>query len=204
MDRGANGTDIICCACLSAISNRPCTCVRHPQQHKMLRGLIGLRQLAPLVDKLQLAPTSNNYLQQYRGAKAQAKKKNTAQKGKQLKGKQQGAKKQKQKLETKPFDEKNPLNQKVIAMLIPPAAEPVQRTHQVQAEMVQRAKEFSRQQMKAHLDWMTDMKVKLQLKNAALQALPPGLRAAAKQEDLRPFPLTRHYLYDSPPEAYRD
>lgn len=172
----------------------------------MLRSLqvVGSRQLTPLVDALQTTAISGCYMQQVRGAKAQAKKKNAPQKGKQLKGKQQAAKKQKQKLETKPFDEKDPLNQKVIAMLVPPAAEPVQRTHRIQAEMVQRAKEFSRQQMKAHLDWMSNMKAKLQLKKAALQALPPELRAAASQEDLRPFPLTRHYLYDSPPEAYRE
>lgn len=170
----------------------------------MLRALVGPGHLNSFSGYLLSAAVTGSSLHLTRGAKAQAKKKATPQKGKQLKGKQQPAKKQKQKLETKPFDEKDPLNQKVISMLIPPTAEVVQRTHTVQKEMVQRAKDYSRQQMKAHLDWMSDMQTKLQLKRAALQSLPPKLRAAASQEDLRPFPLTRHYLYDSPPESYRD
>jgi hypothetical protein len=75
-----------------------------------------------------LASTSSYQLQQQRGAAAKKK----TQAGKAVKkGQQPAGKKQKQKMETKPFDEKDPLMQKLVAMLVP-AAEPVPRTHQQQ------------------------------------------------------------------------
>ncbi|WIA32126.1 hypothetical protein OEZ86_002976 [Tetradesmus obliquus] len=143
--------------------------------------------------------------QQARGAKAAAKKKAAPAKGKNQKG-PQAAKKQKQRMDSKPFDEKDPLNQKVISMLVPPAAAqpPAPRSAEQQQEMVARAKQYSRQKMQEHAQWQEDLCMKLKLKKAALQALPPELRAAALQEDLTPFPLTRHFLYDTPPDSYRD
>lgn len=170
----------------------------------MLRPLLGPQLLSPLICNVLPVFTTISSLQQTRGAKAQAKQKTSQQKKGKQQGKQTAAKKAKQKLETKPFDEKDPLNQKIIAMLVPQAAEPEQKTRRMEAEKVQRAKEHSRQKMKEHLDWMTQMKARIQLKKAAIQHLPPDLRAAALRQDLQPFPLTRHFLYDSPPEAYRD
>lgn len=173
----------------------------------MLRGLCR-QQLFPVGALDGVVHVLFN-VQQTRGAKAAAKKKAQPTKGKGQKGKQQPAKKQKQKLESKPFDEKDPLMQKVIAMLVPPtaaaAAEQPDRTlQQQQQELVARVKQFSRLKMQAHAQWQQDMCTKLRLKKAALQALPPELRAAALKEDLTPFPLTRHFLYDTVPDSYRD
>jgi hypothetical protein len=146
-----------------------------------------------------LASTSSYQLQQQRGAAAKKK----TQAGKAVKkGQQPAGKKQKQKMETKPFDEKDPLMQKLVAMLVP-AAEPVPRTHQQQRAAAAAAFQYRRQQNLRHMAWSADMRKKLALKAAALKALPPDLRAAAAEEDLTPFPLTRHFLYDTPPESYR-
>lgn len=112
-------------------------------------------------------------------------------------------KKQKQKMEAKAFDEKDPLLQKLVAMLVP-AAEPQPRSAADQTELVARAREFSRLRMAEHKAWKADLNARLALKKSALAALPPDLRAAAAQEDLAPFPLTRHYLYDAPPDAYKE
>jgi hypothetical protein len=174
----------------------------------MLRASLCRQQLLPALEALLPSFTSSigpAQHQQARGAKAAAKKKAAPAKGKDKKGKQP-VKKQKQRMESKPFDAKDPLMQKVIAMLLPPAAaqQPAPRTEEQQQELVERAKQYSRQKMQEHAEWQADLGMKLKLKKAALQALPPGLRAAALQEDLTPFPLTRHFLYDTPPDSYRD
>ncbi|KAF8071146.1 RH1 [Scenedesmus sp. PABB004] len=168
----------------------------------LLRGLLRPRAAEALAPALLAGPLC----QPARGAKAAAKKKGAAP-AKGGKGKAAGGagKKSKQRMESRPFDEKDPLMQKVIAMLVPPAeAPPPPRTPAQQAEVVSRAKEFSRLRMREHAAWVADVAGKIRLKRAALQALPPALRDAAQQEDLAPFPLTRHFLYDTPPEAYRD
>lgn len=149
-----------------------------------------------------LASSSSHQLQQQRGAaqkkKAQAQGK-TAKKGQQS----TGGKKQKQKMDSKPFDDKDPLMKKLIAMLVP-AAEQLPRTAAEQQAAAARALSYRRQHNKQHMERSADLRTKLALKTAALQALPADLRAAAMEEDLAPFPLTRHFLYDSPPDSYKD
>eukprot|EP00775_Hariotina_reticulata_P012954 gene12954-13083_t len=144
-------------------------------------------------------------LQPCRGAAKKAAKKTTAAaKGKGKKGQQGPVKKTKQRMESKPFNDKDPLMQKVVAMLVPPTQAPEQHTRRQQVELEARSKEYSRLKMHQHRAWQHDLTVKLRLKQAAIQALPPALRAAALQEDLTPFPLTRHYLYDHPPDSYKE
>eukprot|EP00882_Tetradesmus_deserticola_P013001 GHRQ01013785.1.p1 GENE.GHRQ01013785.1~~GHRQ01013785.1.p1 ORF type:complete len:174 (+),score=62.29 GHRQ01013785.1:78-599(+) len=173
----------------------------------MLRAGLCRQQLVPALEAFVPSFLTSGGLpaQQARGAKAAAKKKAAPVKGKNQKGKPV-VKKQKQRMESKPFDEKSPLMQKVIAMLVPPSAaqQAAPRSEEQQLELVARAKQYSRQKMQEHAQWQADLGMKLKLKKAALQALPPELRAAALQEDLTPFPLTRHFLYDTPPDSYRD
>jgi hypothetical protein len=141
-------------------------------------------------------------LQPCRGAAKKAGKKTTAAaKGK---GKKGPVKATKQRMESKPFNDKDPLMQKVVAMLVPPVQHPQQPSRRQQAELEARSKEYSRLKMHEHRAWQHDLTVKLRLKKAAIQALPPALRAAALQEDLTPFPLTRHFLYDQPPDGYKE
>jgi hypothetical protein len=62
-----------------------------------------------------------------------------------------------------------------------------------------RAKEYSRLKMKQHREWQTDLTAKLKLKLAAIEALPPNLRAAALVPDLEPFPSNRQIWTETPP-----
>lgn len=62
-----------------------------------------------------------------------------------------------------------------------------------------RSKEYSRQKMRQHRLWQADLSTKLKLKLAALEALPPHLRAAAEKPDLSLFPLNRNIWRDTPP-----
>lgn len=62
-----------------------------------------------------------------------------------------------------------------------------------------RAKEYSRRKMQEHREWQADLTLKLKLKNAAVAALPPHLRAAAEVPDLEPFPLNRQMWTETPP-----
>lgn len=150
---------------------------------------------------LLLGSGSSHQLQQQRGAAA---KKKTPASGKGAKkGQQAPAKKQKQKMDTKPFDDKDPLMQKLVAMLVP-AREQREYTPQQHRAVAAAVRELQRQHNVQHQEWAADMRIKLALKTAALQALPPDLRKTAAEEDLAPFPLTRHFLYDSPPDAYRE
>lgn len=141
-------------------------------------------------------------LQQQRGAAA--KKKAAATKKPVKKGQQAtSSKKQKQKMDSKPFDDKDPLMQKLVAMLVP-AQEPQRYTPEQREAATAAVKAFRQEHNRQHQAWSADMRTKLRLKLAALKALPPQLRAAAQEEDLTPFPLTRHFLYDSPPDAYKN
>lgn len=149
-------------------------------------------------------PAQHHQLQQQRGAAAKKKATASGKKGAAAKGKQQaGGKKQKQKMESKPFEEKDPLNQKLIAMLVP-GAEPLRRPLPQQRAAAAAGLQYLRQHNQRHQAWAADMRTKLSLKLAALKALPPDLRAAAEEEDLTAFPLTRHFLYDTPPDAYKE
>lgn len=62
-----------------------------------------------------------------------------------------------------------------------------------------RAKDYSRRRMQAHRAWQADLTAKLKLKQAAVAALPPHLRAAAEVPDDEPFPLNREMWSDTPP-----
>ncbi len=178
----------------------------------LARAGVLLPALAPLqttlvsIDLQQLLPPML-----MRGAKAKAAPKKASKAGaKGKKGAGAPPKQQKQRMESRPFNDKDPLMQKVLALLAPPnsfvdAAEvAARRSPEEAAEVMARQKEYSRRKMAEHRAWLADMSTKLKLKRAALSALPPSLRAAAAAEDLTPFPLTRHFLYDTPPESYRD
>eukprot|EP00877_Chromochloris_zofingiensis_P011104 jgi/Chrzof1/6247/Cz17g17100.t1 len=151
-----------------------------------------------------LPATAALHLDQVRHAKTAAKKKKapaTVGKG----GKSAGAgKSKKQGMRTGGFDEKDPFMQKILSYMVPQEPPPVQPSPEELAVATARAKEYSRLKIKEHIAWRDDLNRKLQLKHAALRALPPELRMAARKEDLAPFPLTRHFLYFSAPEAYRD
>ena len=57
--------------------------------------------------------------------------------------------------------------------------------------------------MREHRAYQTDLTTKLKLKQAAVAALPPRLRAAAEVPDFTPFPTNRLIWMDSPPiEGY--
>ncbi len=53
--------------------------------------------------------------------------------------------------------------------------------------------------MKQHRAWQRDLTTKLKLKEAAIAALPPELRAAAEVPDLAPFPANRQMWTETPP-----
>jgi hypothetical protein len=141
--------------------------------------------------------------QQVRGAKKKAA---APAKGKAAKGKAAApSKKGKARLDSTPMDEKDPVLQRVISLLAPQPRAPLEpMSPEAAAAARARAKDYSRRRMEEHIAWRRDLVEKLRLKQAALAALPRDLRAAADVEDLTPFPLTRHFLYDTPPEAYRD
>jgi hypothetical protein len=144
-------------------------------------------------------------LQQARGfAAAKAKGKQAAKGGK--KGAAAPKKKAKQRLETKPFNDKDPLLQRVVSLLVPQARAPAAAVEapEAAADACARAKAYSGAKMRAHRAWRAGLHEKLQLKRAALAALPPALRGSAAEEDLEPFPLTRHALYETAPSGYRD
>lgn len=56
------------------------------------------------------------------------------------------------------------------------------------AEEMAMAKDYSRKMMAEHRARMAGESARLRLKRAAIEALPPGLRAAALVPDLTPFP----------------
>lgn len=103
------------------------------------------------------------------------------------------------------FDEKDPFNARVLAMILPPA-EPrkLEMTPEELAAAEQKAKDYSRQKMAEHLQWQQRIMTAIHLRDAAVQALPAELRQAAMQEDLKPLPLSRNFYYDSPPKSYKD
>ncbi len=56
-----------------------------------------------------------------------------------------------------------------------------------------------RAQMAQHRAFQADLVAKLRLKNAALEALPEALRAAASAPDYTPFPARRSIPMETPP-----
>lgn len=102
----------------------------------------------------------------------------------------------------KPFDDKHPLNQRLVAMLLPPRRPAPQETESQRAEAERRERAYARARRREFSAWRQDLSRKLALKKAALAALPEGLRVEALREDLAPFPLARNALFDAPPSAY--
>lgn len=52
--------------------------------------------------------------------------------------------------------------------------------------------------MRQHRAWQAGLSAKLKLKQAALEALPPHLRAEAAKPDLALFPLNRQIWRETP------
>ncbi|KAG2499122.1 hypothetical protein HYH03_002705 [Edaphochlamys debaryana] len=97
-------------------------------------------------------------------------------------------------------DESNPRLSPVVTLLSPPPRQAVPLTPEQQAAVA----EHEATTFAEHQAWVRDMAVKFQLQKAALHALPEPLRQMATQPDTSPLPLNRKYLFDTPPEAYRD
>ncbi len=87
----------------------------------------------------------------------------------------------------------------ILAALAPKAAPPPPPTPEEAAADAARAREHSRRLMAAHRELQADLSTKLRLKQAAVAALPPDLRAAAEVPDLAPFPANRRIWTESPP-----
>lgn len=62
-----------------------------------------------------------------------------------------------------------------------------------------RSKEYSRRKMAEHRAWQSDLTTKIQLRDAAIAALPHGLREAAEEVDYTPFPADRLVATHTPP-----
>lgn len=163
--------------------------------------LLACRQSLLTINSWRLCATCLQW-QSEAGYAAKAK----AGKGKQQQQIKKGAQAKKpRRIESVPFPDKDPHIQRVISMLAPQTrSTPQAASEEEAAAIAAKAKAYSRMKMKAYHAWMNDIDTKIKLKRAAIAALPPELQEAAKQEDTTPFPLTRHYLYHSPPEAYKD
>ena len=98
------------------------------------------------------------------------------------------------------MDEGNPRLKAVLDMLTPPEVKDLP----VTAEDKIRLAEYHQQWVEEGHAWIKDMATKHKLQLAALKALPEPLRRKAMQPDLTPFPPNRKYLFDTPPESYRD
>ena len=77
---------------------------------------------------------------------------------------------------------------------------PLNLTPEELQEAAEIAKEYSRKKMRQHRAWQKDLTTKLKLKLAAIDALPDDLRAAAREPDMEPFPLTRRMWTETPPK----
>jgi hypothetical protein len=140
-----------------------------------------------------------------RGLAAKAKGKGAGRNAPKKNVKQQGGKKAKLRIESVPFNDKDPHLMRIINMLTPVTARtaPSSSTGS-DPQLSARAREYGWRCRREHLERLTDLGTKLYLKRAALQSLPRKLRAMAMVEDLRPFPLTRNFLYATPPTAYTE
>jgi hypothetical protein len=162
-------------------------------------------QRRPCLSQNHSSDHHHHYQQQQQQLRAYAAAKATGKQKGGAKGKGAAApkKKPKARIEVKKMDEKDPLLQRVLTMLVPQDRSPPAEAPEALAANQAHAKAYSSRKMAEHKAWRAGMLDKLRLKQAALAALPPALRLAAAQEDLEPFPLTRHALYETPPEGYR-
>lgn len=71
-------------------------------------------------------------------------------------------------------------------------------------EALKKTEEYMKNRIKRDEAWAADLADKHALMRAALEALPPALRAKAEKPDLAPFPPNRGFLFETPPKAYMD
>lgn len=88
---------------------------------------------------------------------------------------------------------------KWLNILQPRPKEPAGLSDEEVLQAASRAKDYSRRKMHAHRRHQQDLVNKLALKQAALEALPPALRAEASQEVWVQFPMNRQRPYLTPP-----
>ncbi|KXZ42164.1 hypothetical protein GPECTOR_192g310 [Gonium pectorale] len=97
-------------------------------------------------------------------------------------------------------DDDNPVLKPILPLLAQP-----ERKHAPVREGDLEVLEAHRQaRIAEHHAWVKDMTTKFKLQRAAMKALPERLRQLAMVPDHTPFPMDRKYLFDTPPEAYRD
>ncbi|KAK9840387.1 hypothetical protein WJX74_009062 [Apatococcus lobatus] len=88
---------------------------------------------------------------------------------------------------------------KWLSVLQPRPSEAASASEEELLQGAQRAQEYSRRKMQAHRIQQQDLVNKIALKKAALEALPPTLRAEASQEVWVQFPMNRQRPYLTPP-----
>ena len=99
-----------------------------------------------------------------------------------------------------PPPQKKNQKQALTPQALPPP--PPQLSADEALEASEMAKKYSRAKMAAHRQRQRDLSQKLQLKLAAVAALPEGpLRDAALEPDYTPFPSSRAVWTDTPPIA---
>lgn len=91
-----------------------------------------------------------------------------------------------------------------LAMVNVGPATPSQRGEEELAKDAAYAKEYSRLKMKMHRRHQEVLQMKLRLQHDAIKALPKDLRAAAKAQDLTPFPISRSIPLNTPPSSEED
>lgn len=89
--------------------------------------------------------------------------------------------------------------QKFLLALTPQEVGDLDLSKEEQAEAAARSREYSRQKMEQHRAWQRDLTMKIKLREAAIDALPEELRAAARQPDNEPFPANRQMWTLTPP-----
>mmetsp|Transcript_9814 Transcript_9814/g.24955 ORF Transcript_9814/g.24955 Transcript_9814/m.24955 type:complete len:180 (+) Transcript_9814:224-763(+) len=89
--------------------------------------------------------------------------------------------------------------QTLLKTLEPQEVPKLKMTPEEKEEYKQRAKEYSRIKMAEERAWQKSLSVKLQLKLAAIEALPSGLKEHASTPDYEPFPTNRWIATDTPP-----
>ena len=88
---------------------------------------------------------------------------------------------------------------KCLSVLQPRTTRPASHTEEELLQGASRAQEYSRRKMQAHRTHQQDLVNKIVLKKAALEALPPALRAEASREVWVQFPMNRQRPYLTPP-----
>ena len=88
---------------------------------------------------------------------------------------------------------------KWLNILQPRPKEPASLSDEDILQGASRARDYSRRRMQAHRKHQQDLVNKIALKRAALEALPPALRAEASQEVWAQFPMNRQRPFLTPP-----